>query len=142
MTTNSTAIAGAPTRSVSAVWGGRLLTGLIALFLVLDAGMHLWMPAPVVSAMSHLGYPPAAARGIGIVELACLALFLARRTAPIGAVLLTGLLGGAMAAHVRVGDPVFETYVFPVLVGALMWGGLYLRDARVRALVRGGRQDT
>ena len=116
------------------VWVGRVLTGLVAIFLLLDAGIHVTVPQPVVDAMTHLGYPVASARAIGVVELACLLLYLIPATAPIGAVLLTGLLGGAVAAHVRVGDPLFETYVFPVIIGAMIWGGLVLRDARVRAL--------
>jgi hypothetical protein len=116
------------------VWIGRTFLGLVALFLLLDGGMHVAMPQPVVVATTHLGFPLASTPAIGVVELACLLLFLVPATAPIGAVLLTGLLGGAVAAHVRVGDPFFETYVFPVIIGALIWGALGLRDARVRAL--------
>ena len=119
----------------SMVWLGRTLVGLVTLFFLLDAGIHVALPGPVVEAMNHLGFPMASARAIGVLELACLLLYLLPATAPIGAVLLTGLLGGAVAAHVRVGDPVFDTYVFPVIVGALIWGGLGLRDARVRALL-------
>ena len=118
-------------RSVRVGW---TLSGLVAIFLLLDAGIHVTVPQPVVDAMTHLGYPLASARAIGVVELVCLLLYLVPATAPIGAVLLSGLLGGAVAAHVRVGDPFFETYVFPVIIGALIWGGLGLRDARVRAL--------
>ncbi len=123
------------TKGSRTVWVGRTLAGLVTVFLLLDAGIHVAVPQPVVDAMSHLGYPIASARGIGVLELACLLLYLVPATAPVGAVLLTGLLGGAVAAHVRVGDPFFETYVFPVLIGAMIWGGLGLRDARVRALL-------
>lgn len=126
----------ANTRSInsrSIIWLGRVVVGLVTVFLLLDAVMHLAVPQPVVDAMTHLGYPLGAARAIGVVELVCLLLYLVPATAPVGAVLLTGLLGGAVAAHVRVGDPIFETYVFPVVIGALIWGGLALRDARVRA---------
>ncbi len=118
-----------------ALWTGRALSGLVVIFLLLDAAIHVKVPQPVVDAMTHLGYPLAAAPAIGILELICLLLYVIPATAPIGAVLLTGLLGGAVAAHVRVGDPIFETYIFPVLVGALIWAGLSLRDPRVRALV-------
>lgn len=117
------------------VWFGRVVIGLVTLFLLLDAGIHLAVPRQVVDAMTQLGYPLASAPAIGVVELACLLLYLLPATAPIGAILLTGLLGGAVSAHVRVGDPFFETYVFPVIIGALIWGGLALRDARVRALL-------
>ena len=130
----ATAPIGIDAKVPRSVWIGRALAGLVTLFLLFDAGIHLAGPQPVVDAMTHLGYPLASARGIGVLELACLLLYLIPATAPIGAVLLTGLLGGAVAAHVRVGDPFFETYVFPVIIGALIWGGLGLRDARVRAL--------
>lgn len=130
----TTAQAGIGARIPRSVWVGRALSGLVVIFLLLDAGIHVTVPQPVVEAMNHLGYPLASARAIGVLELACLVLYLIPATAPIGAVLLTGLLGGAVAAHVRVGDPFFETYLFPVIIGALIWGGLALRDARVRAL--------
>lgn len=122
------------TRGRSLAWLGRALIGIVALFLLVDGGMHIAMPQPVVVATTHLGFPLTSTPVIGVVELVCLLLYLIPATAPIGAVLLTGLLGGAVAAHVRVGDAVFETYLFPVIVGALIWGGLVLRDARVRAL--------
>ena len=134
MATSPQAQVGIDARVPRSVWVGRVLSGLVVIFFLLDAGIHVMVPQPVVDAMTHLGYPLASARGIGVAELVCLLLYLIPATAPIGAVLLTGLLGGAMAAHVRVGDPFFETYVFPVLIGALIWGGLGLRDARVRAL--------
>ena len=130
----ATAQVGSDVKVPRSVWVGRALSGLVVIFLLLDAGIHVTVPQPVVDAMTHLGYPLASARAIGVVELACLLLYLIPAPAPIGAVLLTGLLGGAVAAHVRVGDPFFETYVFPVIIGALIWGGLALRDARVRAL--------
>ena len=130
----TTAQVGTDARVPRSVWVGRALSGLVVIFLLLDAGIHVTVPQPVVDAMTHLGYPLASARAIGVLELACLLLYLVPATAPIGAVLLTGLLGGAVAAHVRVGDPFFETYLFPVIIGALIWGGLALRNARVRAL--------
>lgn len=91
-------------------------------------------PAPVVEAFQHLGIPPGLAVPLGIVELVCIAIYVFPRTSVLGAVLLTGYLGGAVASHLRVGDPVFST-VFPVLIGVLLWGGLYLRDPRLRILI-------
>jgi len=115
---------------------GRVVTALVAAFLLFDAVIHV-LDLPVVQqAMSALGYPPGAAVPIGLIELACLALYLVPRTAPLGAVLLTGYLGGAVAAHLRIEAPLFSTLLFPVYLGVLVWVGLWLRDARVRALLQ------
>ena len=84
---------------------------------------------------AQLGYPVGLTLGIGVLELACLAAYALRRTAPLGALLLTGYLGGAVATHVRAGSPLFSV-VFPLIIGALLWGGLYLRDRRLRALLQ------
>ena len=116
------------------VWAARVITAVVVVFLLFDGIIHLTKPQPVVDAFAQLGYPLAASRGIGIVELLCLGVYLVPRTALLGAVLLTALLGGAMSAHVRAGSPFFETYVFPVLVAALIWGGLLVRDERLRGL--------
>ncbi len=115
---------------------GTVLTGVAALFLAFDAAMKLANIAPVREAMVQVGYPTDLARILGAVLLACVALYINTRTAPLGAVLLTGWLGGAVATHVRIGDPLFSHVLAPVYMGALIWGGLYLRDDRVRALVR------
>jgi hypothetical protein len=115
---------------------GTVLTGVAALFLAFDAAMKLVNIAPVREAMAQVGYPTDVARILGAVLLACVALYINTRTAPLGAVLLTGWLGGAVATHVRIGDPLFSHVLAPVYMGALIWGGLYLRDDRVRALVR------
>ena len=112
-------------------WG---LTGLVALFLTFDGAIKLLGIAPVVESFQQLGYPVSLAGTLGLLQLACLALYLFPRTAPLGAVLLTGFLGGAISTHVRIGDPLFSHTLFPVYVAALIWGGLYLRDERVRAL--------
>ena len=85
--------------------------------------------------MTQLGYAPNAAPVIGILELLCLAIYLVPSTAVLGAVLLTGYLGGAIASHVRVGNPLFSHELFPTYIAALLWGGLYLREARLRALL-------
>lgn len=115
--------------------GGAVITGLVAAFLLLDAVIHLLRPEPVEAATRALGYAPAAAVVMGLVELACLALYLVPRTAPLGAVLLTGYLGGAVAAQLRIDAPLLSTLFFPVYVGVAVWVGLWLRDARVRAVL-------
>ena len=96
--------------------------------------IKLLVLAPVAEAFARLGYPVSLAVGIGILELTCLAIYVIPRTSLLGAVLLTGFLGGAVATHVRVEDPLLTHALFPTYVGALVWGGLWLRDARLRAL--------
>jgi hypothetical protein len=117
------------------VLAGRILSGLSIAFLLLDAGMKIAQAPAAVDGTVQLGYPVETILGIGLVQLACLALYAAPRTAVLGALLLTGYLGGAVATHVRVGNPLFSHILFPTYVAALVWGGLYLRDARVRALL-------
>ena len=85
--------------------------------------------------MTELGYPVEAALGIGLLEIACLAIYLVPRTSVLGAVLLTGYLGGAIATHVRVGNPLFSHVLFPTYVAALLWTGLFLREQRLRVLL-------
>jgi hypothetical protein len=118
------------------LWTGRLVRGLMALFLTLDAVTHLATIQPVVAAFSRLHLPIAYAIPLGVLELACLVLYLVPRTAALGAVLLTGYLGGAVAINLRAGSPFFEETLFPVYVGVLVWGGLLLRDPALRALLR------
>jgi DoxX-like family len=113
---------------------GNILSGLGVLFMLLDGAMHLMVPSPVVQAFNQLGFPLGLAVPLGIVELLCVAVYVFPRTSVVGAVLLTGYLGGAVAIHLRVGDPVFQT-LFPILIGGLFWGGLYLRDNRLRTLL-------
>ena len=127
------AIQAAPA-SKKLLWAGRVLGGLPALFLLFDGLMKLVKPEPVVKATVELGYPESVILGLGIVLLACTVLYLIPRTAVLGAILLTGYLGGAVATHVRVEDSVF-TILFPVILGALLWGGLVLRDGQLRALL-------
>jgi hypothetical protein len=115
------------------VWIGRTLTGLSAAFLLMDSGGKLAQLRPVVEGSIELGYPPTVVFGLGVVLLACTVLYLAPRTAAVGAVLLTGYLGGAIATHVRVGNPLFSHTLFPIYIAMLIWSGLYLRDARLRA---------
>jgi DoxX-like family len=116
------------------LWTGRVLSALPALFLVFDGAMKLVQPEPVVKATVGLGYPVSVLTGLGIVLLTCTLLYLLPRTAVLGAILLTGYLGGAVASHVRVGEGWFPT-LFPAIFGALLWGGLYLRDSRLRQLL-------
>ncbi|MBK7539422.1 MAG: DoxX family protein [Myxococcales bacterium] len=122
------------TTSTKHLWASRALGGLPALFLLVDGAMKLFKPAEVVKATVQLGYPESTIVGMGVALLVSTALYLTPRTAVLGAVLLTGYLGGAVATHVRVGAPV-PSQLLPVAFGALLWGGLWLRDGRVRALL-------
>src|ERR1044072_5485206 len=117
-----------------ALWAGRIISGLPVLFLLVDGIMKLVYPLVVVEATVQLGYPESVIVGIGVVLVACTILYLIPRTAVLGAILLTGYLGGAVATHVRVGGPVFPI-IFAAILGVMLWGGLYLRDERVRTLV-------
>lgn len=134
MTTRAlrSAVPAAP--GTTARWSGRVLTALPVLFLAFDGVTELLAVQPVMDAMAQLGFPPAQASAIGSLLLACLALYVVPRTALLGAVLLTAYLGGAVAAHVRVGSPLATHTLFPVHVALMPWGGLYLRDPRLRAL--------
>ncbi len=124
-----------PSVSPKSLWTSRVMRGLVVLFLLLDSGIHLAMPPQVVQAMNQLGFPLTVTGVIGGIELACTVLYVIPATSILGAVLLPGHLGGAVAAHMRIGNPVFESYVFPALVGALLWGGLLLSEPRWRALI-------
>ena len=116
------------------VWAGRIISALAVLFLIFDSVIKVLSMAPAVESTTQLGYPASLVVGIGILEIACLAVYVIPRTAVLGAILLTGYLGGAIATQVRAGSPLFSI-VFPVIVGALIWGGLFLREARLRALI-------
>jgi hypothetical protein len=116
------------------LWTGRVMSALPALFLLFDAIMKFAKPEFVVKATVDLGFPENTILGLGIVLLACTILYLIPPTAVLGAILLTGYLGGAVATHVRHGDGLFEI-VFPVIFGGLLWGGLYLRDERLRSII-------
>ena len=120
--------------SKTTLWTGRIISGLATFFLLIDGVMKLAKPAPVVEATVKLGYPESIIVGLGIVLTLSTVLYLIPRTAILGAVLLTGYLGGAVATHVRVGNGWFEM-LFPVIVGMLVWGGLWLRDSRLPNLL-------
>ena len=120
---------------VSRVTVGRVLSALAVLFLVFDTAVKFTAVPAVAESMGQLGYPMGYAVRIGILELVCLAVYLIPRTSVVGVILLTGYLGGAIASHVRVGNPLFSHVLFPIYIAALLWGGLYLRDARVRSII-------
>lgn len=113
---------------------GRVLSGLACAFLIFDAAMKLVKPEFVVTGSARVGFDEGTIRPLGVILLSSVLLYLWRRTSPLGAALLTAYLGGAVATHVRLGDPALTHTLFPVYFGILVWGGLYLRDARVRAL--------
>ena len=116
------------------LWAGRIASGLPALFLLVDGVMKLVKPVAVVDATVGLGYPESVIVGLGIVLVACTVAYLIPRTSVLGAILLTGYLGGAVATHVRVGGGLFPIS-FPIILGVLIWCGLYLRDERLRTLL-------
>jgi hypothetical protein len=111
------------------------MSALPVLFLLMDGVMKLMKPEFVVKATVQLGYPESVIFPLGIVVLICVVLYVIPRTAILGAILLTGYLGGAVATHVRVGDPLFSHALFPVYFAILVWGGLYLREERLHALI-------
>jgi hypothetical protein len=117
--------------SKAARWTGYVMSTLPVLLLVFSGAMKLAHPPGLDEGFAHLGVPVSHALGLGILELGCVVVYLIPRTAILGAILLTGYLGGATATHMRVGDPYFAT----PLLGVLIWGGLYLRDLRLRALI-------
>jgi hypothetical protein len=131
MTTSATSnLAPAPAWKL---WTGRVLSAIPALMMMLSATMKLVQPAQFLADwVGKFGYPEGAARPIGVVELTCVVLYLVPRTRVLGAILVTGYLGGAVATHVRLGEPAF---VAPVLLGIIAWGGLFLRDERLQELL-------
>lgn len=114
---------------------GRILSGLSIAFLGMDAIVKVLLIEPVRAGASQLGYPPETMVPIGITLLVCTLLYAAPRTAVLGAILLTGYLGGAVATHVRILNPLITHAFFPLYLGAFVWGGLLLRDARLRAFL-------
>jgi len=136
----STTLAAMPAAtSTRSRWAGRVLSGLAVLFLTFDLSIKLVGAKEAVAGTEQLGWSAHHLPILGTIQLVCLALYLVPRTAPLGAVLWTGYLGGAIATHLRLDNPLFSHTLFPIYVAALIWGGLYLRDARVRALVAADR---
>jgi len=120
------------------LWAGRIISALPILFLLMDGVMKLVKPRVVVETTVQLGYGESVILPLGIVLILCTLLYVIPRTSVLGAILLTGYLGGAVATHVRVGAGAFPI-VFPIIFGVLIWGGLWLRDERIRALIPVGR---
>jgi hypothetical protein len=117
------------------LWTGRVLSALFVLFMAMDISIKLIGMKVVDETMTKLGWPPELSRMIGGLELIFLVLYLIPRTSVLGAVLMTGMFGGAIATHVRIADPLFSHVLFGIYLALFMWGGLYLRDARVRAVM-------
>jgi len=113
------------------LWTGHIVSAVPVLVLLMSAVMKFAKPPPVVEGFAHLGLPESLAFGLGVLELACTALYIIPRTAVLGAILLTGYLGGAIVTHLRVGDP----FIGPIIFGVLVWAGLFLRERRLRALI-------
>jgi hypothetical protein len=126
-------LAGSPSKK--SLWAGRIASGLVVAFLLFDAVIHLMKPAPVVEAFAKLGFPLRLAVPLGIIELVCILLYVVPRTSILGAILLTGYLGGAIAIQLPTGNSLFGEVLFPVYIGVILWGGIYLRDERLRALI-------
>jgi hypothetical protein len=118
----------------TALWVGRAMSGIVILFLAMDLTMKLANLDVVTQATLQLGWRPETARVLGVILLACTALYAYPRTAILGAILLTGYLGGAVAAHLRLDDPLFTHTLFGVYVGVLACGGLWLRDPALQAV--------
>ena len=118
---------------------GRILTGIAVAFLAFDLTFKFSGAKESIEATAQLGWAPHHLPIIGMIEIVCLILYIVPRTAPLGAILWTGYLGGAIATHLRIDNPLFSHILFPIYVAAFIWGGLYLRDARIRALLRAAR---
>ena len=123
--------------SKTALWAGRIMSALVVMFLAFDIVIKFVKPAPppVVEALAHLGWSLNLVPVLGILLLVSTALYAIPITSVLGAILLTGYLGGAIATHLRVSDPLFSHILFPTYLGVLLWGGLYLREPRLRALI-------
>lgn len=121
--------------SMKSVWAGRIISGLITAFMIFDAVIHLMKPAPVVEGFAKLNFPLSFAVPLGIIELLCVVLYVIPTTSILGAILLTGYLGGAVAIQMPTGNSLFGEILFPVYIGVFLWGGIYLRDEKLRALI-------
>jgi hypothetical protein len=121
--------------SKGSLWTGRIMSILSILFFLMDAVMKLLKPTFVVDATVKLGYQEGVIQGLGIALLICTILYAIPGTSVLGAILLTGYLGGAVSSNVRVGNPLISNVLFPVYFALILWGGLYLRDKRLRTLI-------
>ena len=130
---HSDALSGAVSKG--RMWTGRILSGLAILFLLMDGVMKLFKPAAVIQACARLGLPESTIVPIGIALLVCTILYAIPLTSILGAILLTGYLGGAVATHVRVGDPLFSHILLPVYIGIIVWAGLHARNPQLQKLI-------
>ena len=121
-------------RGQGAAWTGRIISGLVVVFLLFDSITKIMLNPYVLKASANLGYGAGSIQAIGIILLACVVIYVIPRTSILGAVLLTGYLGGAVEANLRAGTPLFSNLLFPVYFGILVWAGLYLRSSRVRKM--------
>ena len=119
----------------ASIWAGRIISGLFAAFMIFDGVIHIMKPTPVMEAFAKLNFPQRFALPLAVVELTSLLLYVIPRTSILGAILLTGYLGGAVAIQMPTGNSLFGEILFPVYFGVLLWGGIYLRDERLRALI-------
>ena len=117
------------------LWTGRVVTAIAALFMLFDGVIHLMKIPAVTDAFAKMGYSPGVITPLAIIELLCLILYVIPSTSVTGAILLTGYLGGAVDSNVHAGNPLFSTILFPVYIAALLWGGLYLRNTKLRELI-------
>ena len=118
--------------SRASIWTGRTVSGIISVLLAMDAGLKVFMLGPAVEGTAQLGYPLYVVFPLGLIEAVSLVLYLIPRTSILGAVLWTGYLGGAVATHVRLDNPLFTHMLSPIYVAIMLWGGLWLRDRRLR----------
>ena len=117
------------------LWVGRVMSGLVIAFMLLDGAMKLVPLDVVVTTSEQMGIPGSLARTLGIIGLICTLLYAVPRTSVLGAIMLTGYLGGAIASHLRLGDPIFTHTLFGLYLGLMVWGGLWLRDKNLRSLI-------
>ena len=129
-----------PSKPDRMAWAGWAFSGLFIAFMAMDVSMKLLDLDVVKTAMTQLGYPPQDGFLIGVIETICLVLYIVPRTSVLGAILLTAVMGGAIASHLRMGDPLFTHILFGVYLGLFLWGGLWFRDARLRELIPLRRQ--
>ena len=117
------------------IWIGRTLSALAILFLSFDTIVKVLRLPVAIEGTTQLGYPESTVFVIGVIQLVCLVLYVIPQTSVFGAILFTGYLGGAIATHLRIGSPLFTHILFPIYVALLIWGGLYAREPRLRAMV-------
>ena len=128
--------------SKTSLWAGRIISALVVLFMVFDGAIKVLRLPPAIEGTLSLGYPASVVFPLGLVVLICVLLYVIPQSSVLGAILLTAYLGGAVATHVRVGNPLFSHVLFPTYIGVLAWLGLFLRDERLRALIPWRRSAT